>query len=138
MSKQYHWVVVYDEHWGAFMVDAESEFDRDKIMYDKETGRWEWLDHESEEEAEYYRLEEILAYNLTRLDLTAERVQDTHMKTVRAYIAFDMSENDFIDDEPMTDEELMEYAKECFYDDINSFVKYNELWDVISTEIIND
>jgi hypothetical protein len=74
MSKQYHWVVVYDEHWGAFMVDAESEFDRDKIMYDKETGRWEWLDPESEEEAEYYRLEEILAYNLTRLDLTAEKV----------------------------------------------------------------
>jgi hypothetical protein len=59
------------------------------------------------------------------------------MKTIRAYIAFDMSENDFINDEPMTDEELMEYAKECFYDDINSFVKYNELWDVISTEIIN-
>jgi hypothetical protein len=40
-------------------------------MYDKETGRWEWLDPESAEEAEYYRLEEILAYNLTRLDLTA-------------------------------------------------------------------
>ena len=59
------------------------------------------------------------------------------MKIVRAYIAFDMSENDFINDEPMTDEELMEYAKECFYDDINSFVKYDELWDVISAEIIN-
>ena len=71
MSKQYHWVVVYDEQWGAFMVDAESEFDRDKIMYDKDTGRWEFLDPESEEEAEYYRLEEILAYQLTRLDLTA-------------------------------------------------------------------
>ena len=72
MSKQYHWVVVYDEQWGAFMVDAESEFDRDKIMYNKDTGRWEFLDPESEEEAEYYRLEEILAYQLTRLDLTAE------------------------------------------------------------------
>ena len=71
MSKQYHWVVVYDEQWGAFMVDAESEFDRDKIMYNKDTGRWEFLDPESEEEAEYYRLEEILAYQLTRLDLTA-------------------------------------------------------------------
>ena len=42
------------------------------------------------------------------------------------------------DDEPMTDEELMEYAKECFYDDIHSFVKHNELWDVIHAEIIND
>jgi len=70
MSKQYHWVVVYDEDWGAFMVDAESEFDRDKIMYDKETGRWDFLDPDSEEETEYYRLEEILAYNMTRLDLT--------------------------------------------------------------------
>ena len=59
------------------------------------------------------------------------------MKTVRAYIAFDMHESDFINDEPMTDEELMEYAKECFYDDIHSFVKYNELMDVINTEIIN-
>jgi hypothetical protein len=72
MSKQYHWVVVYDENWKAFMVDAESEFDRDKIMYDKETGRWEFLEPDSKEETEYYRLEEILAYNLTRLDLTAE------------------------------------------------------------------
>jgi len=70
MSKQYHWVVVYDEDWGAFMVDAESEFDRDKIMYDKETGRWDFLDPDSEEETEYYRLEEILAYNMTRLDLS--------------------------------------------------------------------
>jgi hypothetical protein len=69
MSKQYHWVVVYDENWKAFMVDAESEFDRDKIMYDKETGRWEFLEPDSEEETEYYRLEEILAYNLTRLDI---------------------------------------------------------------------
>ena len=75
MSKQYHWVVVYDEDWKCFMVDAlpwvsRAEFDRDKIMYDKETGRWEWLDPESEQEAEYYRLEEMLAYQMTRLDLT--------------------------------------------------------------------
>jgi len=69
MSKQYHWVVVYDEDWGCFMVDAESEQDRDKIMYDKETGRWEYLEEGSAEEAEYYRLEEILAYQMTRLDI---------------------------------------------------------------------
>jgi len=25
MSKQYHWVVVYDEDWECFMVDAEGE-----------------------------------------------------------------------------------------------------------------
>ena len=70
MSKQYHWVVVYDEDWKCFMVDAESEFDRDKIMYDKETGRWDFLDPDSEQEAEYYRLEEMLAYQITRLDLS--------------------------------------------------------------------
>ncbi len=74
MSKQYHWVVVYDENWKAFMVDAEGELlDRDRLLYNKESGKWEYLEEDSVEEAEYYRLEEILAYNLTRLDLTAER-----------------------------------------------------------------
>jgi hypothetical protein len=74
MSKQYHWVVVYDENWKAFMVDAEGEMlDRDRLVYDKESGKWEYLEEDSELEAEYFRLEEILAYNLTRLDLTAKR-----------------------------------------------------------------
>ena len=59
-------------------------------------------------------------------------------KKVKTYIAFEMSADDFINDEPMTDEEMIEYAKECFLDDIYSFVKYNELMDVISAEIIND
>lgn len=58
-------------------------------------------------------------------------------KKVKTYIAFEMSADDFINDEPMTDEEMIEYAKECFHDDIYSFVKYNELMDVISAEIIN-
>ena len=140
MSYQYHWVVVYDEDWGAFMVDAEGEIlDRDRLLYNKESGKWEYLEEDTEQEAEYYRLEEILAYNLTRLDLTAEIGQDTAMsKKVKTYIAFEMSADDFINDEPMTDEEMIEYAKECFLDDIYSFVKYNELMDVISAEIIND
>jgi hypothetical protein len=74
MSKQYHWIVVYDENWKAFMVDAEGEIlDRDRLVYDKESGKWEYLEEGSELVAEYFRLEEILAYNLTRLDLTAER-----------------------------------------------------------------
>jgi hypothetical protein len=59
-------------------------------------------------------------------------------KKVKTYIAFEMSADDFINDEPMTDEEMIEYAKECFLDDIYSFVKYDELMDVISAEIIND
>ena len=59
-------------------------------------------------------------------------------KKVKTYIAFEMSADDFINDEPMTDEEMIEYAKECFLDDIYSFVKYDELMDVIHAEIIND
>jgi hypothetical protein len=53
------------------MVDAEGELlDRDRLLYNKESGKWEYLEEDSVEEAEYYRLEEILAYNITRLDLT--------------------------------------------------------------------
>lgn len=70
MSKQYHWVVVYDEDWECFMVDAESTLDRDKLLYNKDSGKWEYLEEDTDQEAEYYRLEEILAYNMTRLDLS--------------------------------------------------------------------
>ena len=73
MSKQYHWVVVYDEDWGAFMVDAETTNTllegMDRTMYNKTSGRWEFPEEGSVEEADYQRLEEILAYELTRLDL---------------------------------------------------------------------
>ena len=73
MSKQYHWVVVYDEDWGAFMVDVESTEmkldETDGVIYNKTIGHWEPMDEGSEEEAEYMRLEEILAFNLTRLDI---------------------------------------------------------------------
>ena len=140
MSNQYHWVVVYDEDWGAFMVDAEGELlDRDRLLYNKESGKWEYLEEDTEQEAEYFRLEEILAYNLTRLDIPKKVGQDTHMKTVKTSITFYTTpELDPVGYDDMTDEELMEYAKACFHDDIVSFVKYNELMDVISTEIIND
>jgi len=77
MSKQYQWVVMYDENWGAFMLDAESTnvfLGNEKLIYDSDTGKWEDFEEESDTANEYYRLEEILAYNLTRLDLTAERV----------------------------------------------------------------
>jgi hypothetical protein len=75
MSYQHHWVVVYDEDWGAFMVDAETTNvmleEGDGTIYNKTTGHWEFAEEGSEELAEYQRLEEILAYQLTRLDLTA-------------------------------------------------------------------
>ena len=61
------------------------------------------------------------------------------MKTVKTSITFYTTpELDPLGYDDMTDEELMEYATACFHDDIVSFVKYNELMDVISTEIIND
>ena len=73
MSKQYHWVVVYDEDWGAFMVDAETTLmnlaEHPGVIYDKDSGKWEFMEEGSELEAEYYRLEEILAYQITRLDI---------------------------------------------------------------------
>ena len=140
MSKQYHWVVVYDEDWGAFMVDAEGELlDRDRLLYNKESGKWEYLEEDTEQEAEYYRLEEILAYNLTRLDIPKKVGQATHMKTVKTSITFYTTPDlDPLGYDDMTDEELMKYAVDCFHDDIVSFVKYNELMDVISVEIIND
>ena len=75
MSKQYHWVVVYDEDWGAFMVDVETTMaklsEEQGVVYNKDSGRWEFMEEGSELQLEYLRLEDILAYNLTRLDLTA-------------------------------------------------------------------
>jgi hypothetical protein len=74
MSYEYHWVVVYDEDWGAFMVDAETTDlnlkDHPGVVYNKTSGHWEDLDDNLGLEAEYLRLEQLLAYNLTRLDLS--------------------------------------------------------------------
>ena len=73
MSYQYQWVVTYDEDWGAFMLDAESTWEllvpNKKTIYNKETGRYEWREAGPILD-ELNRLEEILAYNLTRLDLS--------------------------------------------------------------------
>jgi hypothetical protein len=41
----------------------------DGTIYNKTTGHWESAEEDSEQRAEYDRLEEILAYNLTRLDI---------------------------------------------------------------------
>ena len=84
MSYQHHWVVVYDEDWGAFMVDAETTATMSRwsgTIYNKTTGHWEFPEEESDLANEYDSLEEVLAYNLTRLDLTAGTGQDTTMKT---------------------------------------------------------
>ena len=143
MSYQHHWVVVYDEDWGAFMVDIETTMaklsEEQGVVYNKDSGRWEFMEEGSELQLEYLRLEDILAYNLTRLDLTAGIGQDTHMtKMVQVSISYNMLTDEFMHDGPMTDEEMIEYAKECFYDDIHSFVAENDLMDYIHGEIIND
>ena len=82
MSYQHHWVVVYDEDWGAFMVDAETTATMSRwsgTIYNKDSGHWEFPEEESDLANEYDSLEEILAYNLTRLDITKKVGQATHM-----------------------------------------------------------
>lgn len=62
-------------------------------------------------------------------------------RKVKVSIAFELSSGDLelIDDDyEMTDEELMKYAKECFMDDIYSFVSEDDLIDYITAELIND
>jgi hypothetical protein len=73
MSYQHHWVVIYDEDWKCFMVDAEHTtlmFDEDRgSLYNKTLGVWEQPEEDSILRAEYLRLEKTLAYQLTRLEL---------------------------------------------------------------------
>ena len=63
-------------------------------------------------------------------------------RKVQVSISFQMTSGDLEwygdEDEDMTDEELMQYAKECFFDDIYEYVSSDELMDVIHAEIIND
>jgi hypothetical protein len=39
------------------------------VVYNKDSGKWEFMEEGSELQLEYLRLEEILAYNMTRLDI---------------------------------------------------------------------
>ena len=86
MSKQYHWVVVYDEDWGAFMVDVETTMaklsEEQGVVYNKDSGKWEFMEEGSELQLEYLRLEEILAYQLTRLDIPKKVQQDTDYENI--------------------------------------------------------
>ena len=80
MSYQYHWVVVYDEDWGAFMVDGETTATMSRwagTIYNKTTGHWEFPEEESDLANEYDSLDQILAYELTRLDIPKKVQQDT-------------------------------------------------------------
>ena len=143
MSYQHHWVVVYDEDWGAFMVDAETTNvmleEGDGTIYNKTTGHWEFAEEGSEELAEYQRLEEILAYQLTRLDLTAGIGQDTAMKTLPkeivatrtfVYDVQDIVNSLIIDDEnreasDVTLEEVVDYIQDQLVDDFGNLYNFN-------------
>jgi hypothetical protein len=62
-------------------------------------------------------------------------------RKVMVSISFNLYAEDLemiFDDEEMSDEELMQYAKDCFLDDIYSYVSSDELMDIIHAEIIND
>jgi len=62
-------------------------------------------------------------------------------RKVQVSISFNLYAEDLemiFDDEEMSDEELMQYAKDCFLDDIYSYVSSDELMDIIHAEITND
>jgi hypothetical protein len=58
-------------------------------------------------------------------------------KVIRASITFDYypDEDDLMSD--MTEDEMLQYAKSSYIDDIYSFVKYNELEEAVSVEVVN-
>ena len=59
-------------------------------------------------------------------------------KVIRASISFDYypEEDELMID--MSEEEQLEYAKSSYIDDIYSFVKYNELADAVSIEVMDN
>lgn len=61
-------------------------------------------------------------------------------KVVRVSISFDYypDEDELILENNFTEEELIDYYKSAYVDDIYSFVKYNELYDAVDVEIINE
>lgn len=60
-------------------------------------------------------------------------------KVIRVSIAFDYypDDDELIQESSMSEEELIEYCKSSYIDDIYSMVKYNELYDGIRAEVIN-
>ena len=59
-------------------------------------------------------------------------------KTVRVSAVFDFypDEDDLMTE--MSDEQLQEYAVDCIVEDFDRFVKYNEVRDALSVEIIDE
>lgn len=61
-------------------------------------------------------------------------------KVIRVSISFDYypDEDELIQEGNMSEDELIEYYKSCYIDDIYSFVKYNELYDAVEVEILSE
>jgi hypothetical protein len=59
-------------------------------------------------------------------------------RVVRVSISFDYypDEDELMLENNFTEEELIEYYKSAYVDDIYSFVKYNELYDAVNVEIL--
>jgi hypothetical protein len=59
-------------------------------------------------------------------------------KVIRTIISFDYyPEEDELMSE-MTEEEQITYCREMMVDDIYSFVKYNEVFEAVSVEVVNE
>jgi hypothetical protein len=60
-------------------------------------------------------------------------------KVIRVSISFDYypDEDDIMIENDFTEEELVEYYKSAYVDDIYSYVKYNELYEAVDVEILN-
>jgi len=59
-------------------------------------------------------------------------------KVIRTSISFDYyPEEDELMSE-MTEEEQIAYCREMMVDDIYSFVKYNEVFEAVSVEVVNE
>jgi hypothetical protein len=59
-------------------------------------------------------------------------------RVVRVSISFDYypDEDELMLENNFTEEELIEYYKSAYVDDIYSFVKYNELYEAVNVEIL--
>lgn len=49
---------------------------------------------------------------------------------------YDPEQDEFVRGEKMSEEEMIDYYKSCYIDDIYSFVKYNELSDAVEVQVI--
>lgn len=61
-------------------------------------------------------------------------------KTIKVGITFEFypDEDELMRDSELTEEELIEYYKTAYVEDIYNFVKYNELYEAVEVEVVNE